>query len=164
MKISFFLHFGVLIIMLCWLVRAQWPFEFKYFHRRCAVERSGAISIQNYLLFETVLTMIIMLSGQFILRTMHLIMSAHELFVFLMSQDMNAVGMRACRHCRTPLHVLENHRDEKAPDDKIRSVLIAIYCSWTSSLTQLSKNFDTFSDRPVHRALPTEISKFEWLL
>ena len=33
--------------------------------------------------------------------------------------------MQAGRNCRTP--VLENQRDDKAPDDKIRHVLIAIY-------------------------------------
>ena len=58
--------------------------------------------------------------------------------MFLMAQNISAVGMRACRHCHTP--VLENHRDNKVQDDKIRHVLIAIYCSGTSSLAQLSKN------------------------
>ena len=62
-----------------------------------------------------------------------------SLIMFLMSQDMSAVGMRTCRPCRTP--VMENYGDDKAPDDKIRYVLIAIYCSWTSSLAELPKNF-----------------------
>ena len=62
-----------------------------------------------------------------------------SLIMFLMSQDMSAVGIRTCRPCRTP--VLENHGDDKAPDDKISHVLIAIYCSWTSNLAKLSKNF-----------------------
>ena len=59
--------------------------------------------------------------------------------IFLMSQDMSAVAMRACRHCHTT--VLENHRDDNAPDGKTRHVLRAIYYSWTDSLAQLSKNF-----------------------
>ena len=53
-----------------------------------------------------------------------------EPYHVLMPQDMSAVGMRACRHCRTP--VFENCGDDEAPADKIRHVLIAIYCSWTS--------------------------------
>ena len=47
--------------------------------------------------------------------------------------------MRSCPHCRAP--VLENHRDDRAPDHKIRHVLIVIYCLGTSSLAQPSKNF-----------------------
>ena len=47
-----------------------------------------------------------------------------SLIIFLMSKDVIAVGMRAFRHCRIP--VLENQRDDKAPNDKIRPVLIAI--------------------------------------
>ena len=62
-----------------------------------------------------------------------------SLIMVLMSQDMSAVGMQTCRPCPTP--VLENHGDDKAPDGKIGHVLIAIYCSWTSSLEELSKNF-----------------------
>ena len=59
--------------------------------------------------------------------------------MFFMSQDRSAVLIRACHHCRTP--VLENHRDDKPPDDNIGHVLTVIYCSWTSSLAQPPKNF-----------------------
>ena len=69
--------------------------------------------------------------------------------MFLISKDVTAGGVRACRRCRTP--VLEKHRDDRAPDEMNRHVLIAIYCFWTS------RNFQgilgTFSDRPAHRAL-----------
>ena len=41
--------------------------------------------------------------------------------------------MRACCHCRT--HDPENHRDDKAPGNKIRHVFIVIYCPWISSTT-----------------------------
>ena len=51
---------------------------------------------------------------------------SQRLVMFPMLQDRSAVGMRACPHCRTP--VLKNHRDDKAPDDKIRHVLLVIYC------------------------------------
>ena len=56
-----------------------------------------------------------------------------------MSQDRSALGIWACRNCRTP--VLENHRDDKTPDDKIGHVLIVTCCSLTSSLAQPPKNF-----------------------
>ena len=56
-----------------------------------------------------------------------------------MSQDKSALGIWACRQCRTP--VLEYHRDDKTPENKIRHVLIVIYCSWTSSLAQTPTNF-----------------------
>ena len=46
--------------------------------------------------------------------------------------------MHSCRHCHTS--VLEKHRVNRAPDDKILHVLIVIYCSWTSGLTQASNN------------------------
>ena len=68
-----------------------------------------------------------------------------SLIMFLMSKDMSAVVVRACRPCC--IVVLRNHRDDKskAPDDKIRHVFITIghnnYCSWTRSLAELSKNF-----------------------
>ena len=59
-----------------------------------------------------------------------------------MSKDVIAVGMWVCRHCRTVLTpAVESHRDDKAPDDKIRHVLKAINCFWTSSLAQLSEKF-----------------------
>ena len=35
-------------------------------------------------------------------------------------------------HCCNP--VLDNHQDDKVPDDKIRHPLIVFYCFWTSSL------------------------------
>ena len=60
---------------LCRLVCAQWPFESTDFYRRCTVDRPAAINDQNYLLVVTVLTMIILLRGQFILQTMHMILS-----------------------------------------------------------------------------------------
>ena len=59
-----------------------------------------------------------------IVSAIHLILSACHV---LMSRVGSALGIRACRHCPTP--VLENHRDDKAPDDKIAHVRIVIYCS-----------------------------------
>ena len=57
-----------------------------------------------------------------------------------------------------------NRDVEQAVDDKSRHLLIAIYCSWTSSSAQPSRIVDSCSDRPAHHALPTEISKFKRLL
>ena len=52
-----------------------------------------------------------------------------SLVLFLISKDRSAVEMRACRYCRTP--ILENHRDDMGPDDRILNVLV-IYWSLTS--------------------------------
>ena len=62
-----------------------------------------------------------------------------SLVMFLMSQDRNAVGMRACSRWSTP--VLENHWDGKALVDKIRHVFIVIYRPWTRSIAQSSNTF-----------------------
>ena len=48
--------------------------------------------------------------------------------------------MRGYRHCHTP--VLENHRDDEAPNGKIRCVFIVFCCHWTSSVAQSSNNFE----------------------
>ena len=48
--------------------------------------------------------------------------------------------MQACRPCRAP--ALENHREDKAPDDKIKHLLIVICCPWTtSSIAKFSNIF-----------------------
>ena len=150
LKYRLFASFWCTTMVLCRLVRTQWPFEFQDFYRRCTAQRPAAVSTQNYSLVVTVLTMTILHPGQFILRTNHLILSAWVLSCFWCTyQDMIAVGMLACRHCRTP--VLQNHQDDKAPADKISYALIAIYCSWTNSFSTTFKQFWT----PVATGRPT---------
>ena len=71
--------------------------------------------------------------------------------------------MRACCHCCTL--VLEKYRDDKAPDDKIRHVLIALCLLFLhSSLAQHSNNFGHLWRRAVRYVLPIEIYKYKWSL
>ena len=56
-----FASFSCINHFFCQLVWPQWPFVLRDYHRRCTVDRSAAMSTQNYLLLVTVVTMIIVL-------------------------------------------------------------------------------------------------------
>ena len=71
--------------------------------------------------------------------------------------------MRASRHYveMSACPVLDNQRDDKAPDDKIRHVFMVIYCPWSSSIAHPQIFLGAKSGRPFHCAWPIEVFKYK---